>query len=371
MRLIDRYMLVEWAKTFLMALAATLSILLIEDIQDDLSDFIDWGATGAEILQYYMFLIPTFLPVILPMSLLVSLLFMLSNLHRNNEIIAMRASGMHLFTITRSLWLAGAVLSLALLYLNAELVPRCIEATRTIRDNHRFDKQLERTQDPDKVGLIHLLAFDNRSQNRLWLMNRFSQRTYMGHGVSIYVRDDAGKEVVRYVAKEGYYDDVEGHWVLNHGREMKFDQATGDIYFNHGFDQKLMTDFDEEPQLMLTLAKEAQDLSIDEIKALLDKISPQDNPQMHAYEVRYNSILASPFTCLIVIGIGIPFAVSGVRVNPMIGVSKAIALFVAYYVIASICSTLGEQAILSSIIAAWLPMGIMFSFSLFLFKRVS
>ena len=92
-------------------------------------------------------------------------------------------------------------------------------------------------------------------------------------------------------------------------------------------------------------------------------------PRIAEYEVYYNSILASPFCCLIVVGIAIPFAVSGVRVNPMVGVSKSIGLFAAYYLLTNIFNMLGAGMWLPPVVAAWAPNVLMLAYAIYLCRK--
>ncbi|MEM9226951.1 MAG: LptF/LptG family permease, partial [Verrucomicrobiota bacterium] len=254
-----------------MALAATVSILILERLYDDLPDFIGWRATTAETIRYFALYTPSFLPTVIPISLLLSLLFALGNLHRNNEIIAMRAAGMNLFRITRGLWIAGIVLSGLLLYLNARLVPWSVEESRLLKDNLRFSAQAEKQENESQVGRIGMLTFDNLNDGRLWFMNDFSEYTYEGFGMNVYLRDEAGREVGRVVAREGYFDDAEGYWVFLNGRHLEIDPETGEVYRFRPFEVRSYEDFTEDPTLMKTLIKKPQDLSFFELQMLLEK----------------------------------------------------------------------------------------------------
>ena len=55
------------------------------------------------------------------------------------------------------------------------------------------------------------------------------------------------------------------------------------------------------------------------------------------------------------IAIAIPFAVSGVRVNPAVGVSKAIGLFFLYLALQNLAASLATKQIIDPGLAAWLP----------------
>ena len=109
MSLIDRYVLKEWLIAFTLTLGVIIGILILQNMYDSLPDLLDTDASFKQILFYYSLALPTYLPAILPIALLVSLLFSLGNLHRNNEIIAMRASGADLIRISRSLWVLSLI----------------------------------------------------------------------------------------------------------------------------------------------------------------------------------------------------------------------------------------------------------------------
>src|SRR5690625_4385522 len=166
-----------------------------------------------EILLYYLVLLPGFFPIVLPIALLLSLLFALGNLHRNSEFIALRATGFSTFKITRTIWLSGAVLSVLLLFLNAQTVPWSVEQSRKMLDNIEFSHLAELEEEGD-VGLVRKLAFDNRQENRIWFMNRFSHFTYRGFGVNVYKLDSRRREVERLMAREAYFDDYWNQWVF-------------------------------------------------------------------------------------------------------------------------------------------------------------
>ncbi len=110
LNLIDRYILREWLKIFTLVLGATLGLLLMQALYDDFRDLVEDGASGADIGFYFLISMPMSFSVVLPLALLVSLLFSLGQLHRNNEIIAMRAAGIGLVRITRSLWVCAVLL---------------------------------------------------------------------------------------------------------------------------------------------------------------------------------------------------------------------------------------------------------------------
>ena len=368
MSLIDRYVFKEWAAGFALTLGVIVGILILQNMYDSLPDLLDVEASVSEVLYYYALALPAYLPAILPIAFLVSLLFSLGTLHRNNEIIAMRASGASLLRISRSLWLAGLVLSGLLFYLTASLVPQSVERARTFIENLEY-AFLEQDLEHRQLGVVYNLGFDNRKDGRLWFMNRFSERAWLGLGVNVHTRDAEGRELNRISAGEAYYDDTQEHWVFLNGRELMLDTETGDPMRTLPFKKRVYEDFDEDPSLMLALHKEPKSLSLFELRRIIDLLPVDENPIVHAYLVRYFSLLAAPFSCLVVVGLAVPFAVSGVRTNPMIGISKCMGYFLVFYLLISVVTILGERQFIPALLAAWLPNFVMFGAAGWLFRQ--
>ena len=73
----------------MLSLGATLGLLVIFDMYDNLGNLLDLRASTNDIFYYYTIVLPTLLPLILPIAFLVSLLFSLSNLNSNSEIVCL------------------------------------------------------------------------------------------------------------------------------------------------------------------------------------------------------------------------------------------------------------------------------------------
>ncbi len=368
MKLLDRYIFLEWVKVFLLVLVAITGVIIVGSMFDDLPDFIEQKASLLDILNSYVYLVPSLFPITIPISLLVSLLFFLGNLRRNNEIVAMQASGIGLFQITRMLWISGFVLTLILGIFNASIIPLSVERVKKIQ-NKLVVSKAEKEDAVESTGIISKLVFDNVAKGRLWYVQGFNELTHRAFGVNVYIHDE-GTEIARVMASEAYFDKEQGYWVLRDGRETEFKSHEGGPVKSIAFDEKIFSDFTEDPDVMVSLSKKPRHLSLFQLEDLLGELDYGGNPNIANYAVKYQSLLASSLSCLIVVAIAIPFAAFGVRSNPMVGVSKAIMLFFVYYVIANIGGILGSQLVLSAWFAAWLPNFAMIIFAIFLYRKV-
>jgi lipopolysaccharide export system permease protein len=366
----DRHLLREWLKILGLVLAASLGLLLMQVMYDSFRDLRDLGARAADMAVYFFVTIPSFFAIVLPLALLVSLLFALGQLHRNHEFTAMRAVGVGLFRLTRPIWVTGVLCCGLTWWLNSIVVPLSVEQSRAVFDELQFHRQTRSLAAADRVGAVYDVAFDNRREGRMWFLNRYSKFTQRGYGVSVSELDARRREARRLLAGEAWFDTARRAWVFRHGRELTFDVESGEPNAQTPFEEKLEAGFDEDPKLMLLVTQRPQDLSFFELRRVIDYYQAEENSKGIAYAVRYFGLLADTLGPLIVIGIAVPFAMSGVRVNPAVGVSKSIGLFLLYYVLSHFAASLAIKQLVTPEMAAWLPNLGMAGLAAWLFARM-
>ena len=350
-------------------LAATMGVLMMSALYDDFRDLIQTGASAADILTYYGTLMPSYLSIVLPLSMLLSLLFVLSKLHRNNELTAVRAAGLNIFATTRALWGAGLVLCGVAFVLNTRVVPWSVEASRSLKEGFKFRAEAQAAPDEAR-GLVSGVAFDNQRQSRMWFLNRYSKYTETAYGVTVSEMDRFRREKTRIMAREGRYDPAQHSWTFKDGREMWFDAEQGELQRTVSFASKTVPYFSEDPHLMLLFDRRPGELSFNELGRIVDYFSAEENPKVVRYEVRYYGLLADTLGPLIIIAIAIPFAMSGVRVSPAVGVSKSIGLFFMYYMLTNFANLLGGRGYLEPAWAAIMPNLAMVGLATYFFGRM-
>jgi lipopolysaccharide export LptBFGC system permease protein LptF len=136
------------------------------------------------------------------------------------------------------------------------------------------------------------------------------------------------------------------------------------------FSEKTMPHFTEDPELMQVFDQKPGDLSFFKLRKIIDYFIVEDNPKMTIYAVRYYGLLADTLAPLIVLLIAIPFAMTGVRVNPAVGVSKSIGLFLLYFVLLKLAETLGTRGVMEPQVAAMVPSVVMIGLGGFFYLRM-
>lgn len=370
MKLVDRYLLAEWLKILALMLGVTVALLFLEDMYGSFGRLIDYEVPLPVILRYYGTLAPSFLPIVLPLALLLSLLYVVGQFQRNNEFVALRSCGFSLLRITWTIWVAGVLFAGIYLAFTARVVPWSVEHSRAMWEEIQYAHQAE-TREIEQVGVTHGLAFDNRHDGRLWFMNRYSSYAGQGFGVTVSVLDDERRELQRVMARAGEYDEEREGWLFRQGREIEFDPESRDIVRSTPFDERFYEDFSESPTFMLLIDRRPRDLSLFELRDVLNFFEGIESPQRNPYAVQYHSILAGALSCIIVVGIAIPFSVSGVRTNPMIGVLKSVGLFLIYFLMQNVTRLMGEREMMDPALSAWLPNLVMLAVAIWVFRRAN
>ncbi len=370
-KVIDRYILWEWLKVFGIAVIVMLGILLMNDMYSTLGNFFESGIDAFDIMRYYAYLSVTLIPIFLPISLLLSFMFVLGSLHRNNEITAMRAAAMNDLRITRSLWIVSLFITCVFFWLNASIIPICKENSRRIYDIAIIEKKKNSAIEKDFAGIVNLLYFYNNSKKRLWSIERFNFRTNVANGVEVSIYDDNAKELERINAQKAVYDDVDKNWTFYEVRKWILDKKDKRRYGRKGglLAKETFLDFNESPEMMKLFMGRPRDMSFHENNKIL-KALEEDSDVALPYLVRKYSIWASPLICLVVLAIAIPFSMTGVRTNPMVGVSKTIGMFFGYFVLENIMTGLGGTGVLPPILAASLTPLCILIFTLWLYRKI-
>lgn len=367
MKLLNKYVLNEWISAFAATLIATCGILLMEAMYTELQDLVIYGASAHKIFSYYYRVILSVLPTTIPISLFISVLFSLGKLNNNNEIVAMRASGISVQQISAPIIAAGIVLSGICLILNTSISPKAFEKNRRFLTNIKLEYR-SKVANTDSVFLASNYTFNNQQQNRLWFIGKFNLKTKECLNVNVYQNNNDNVEILRISANKAIFDPLQNTWTFINGKETQYDKNTKLPVFSKNFDQKIVNNFKETPDLISTFNKKFQDLSFKDLKAMMKNVS--DKSSIAQYSVKYYSVLATSLSCIVISILSIPFALTGVRKNPAVGIAKSIGLLFLFYVTTNISHSLGKSGILNYVIAAWLPIILSSTLIVPLFKRV-
>jgi lipopolysaccharide export system permease protein len=110
-RLLNRYLLRQLTAPFLFALAAQTSLMLLSQVAKKFGALVGKGLPWSVIGEVFLLSLPFIVAMTLPMAVLLAVLYTFSHLAADNEITAMRASGISVYQILTPVLIWGACMS--------------------------------------------------------------------------------------------------------------------------------------------------------------------------------------------------------------------------------------------------------------------
>lgn len=123
-KIIGRYVLKEHVGPFLFASTALTSLMLLQYIAKRFGDLVGKGLPASVIAEFMALSVPFTVAMTMPMAVLVAVLYAFSRLAAENEINALKASGVGMRTVLTPVLFGGFGMFLVMLAFNDQVLPR-------------------------------------------------------------------------------------------------------------------------------------------------------------------------------------------------------------------------------------------------------
>jgi lipopolysaccharide export system permease protein len=317
------------------------------DLFEHFSDFIEARTPLRDVFTYYVLLLPSLWPYIFPVSLMLAVLASLTRLSKNNEITAMRACGMSLIRLTVPFLAVGLAMSLLLGVVNETVTPWAMGwMTQFITRQNK--------QGGTAMNTAYDLAYRNALDHRLWMIKEFDTKTYQMKDVDLRLQRDDGTEFRRLIAREVRW--LDRQWWFYDVDVYECNETGVPVGAPIRERVRRMNELSEQPKIFLAEVKDVQFFSVAEIRHYVrakQLTGLRYNQLMTDLHVR----LSTPWTCVVVILLGVPFAITGSRRGAFLGVAMALLMFFGYYALMQLCTAMGksDSIRLWPVLAGWFP----------------
>ena len=135
MKRIDRYIFKEHLIPFLLSLLVLLFILLANFMLRTVDKFLGKGLGIGVLFEYLFYNMAWILALAVPMAVLISTLTAFGRFSADNEITAMKATGISTFKLLRAPLIFGSVVALVMIYFNNQILPEMNHNARSLSVN--------------------------------------------------------------------------------------------------------------------------------------------------------------------------------------------------------------------------------------------
>ncbi|MBN1541534.1 LptF/LptG family permease [candidate division KSB1 bacterium] len=340
MKILDKYLVRRFLLILAFSLFAFMMIFVVVNLIERLDSFMKHGVPKWIVVQLYFYQMPYILTLTLPVAMLLSSLFSVGNLARQNEITAMKASGLSLYRILAPLFILGILISAGAFVFSEQVQPRASERYALLKDQY-----IDRLQNRWRKLIRNPFMRDD--QGRLFSMRDFNAATNTGSTVSI--RHFQNQELLsRIDAKEITWEDET--WVLHNGYQRSFqDSAETAIPFT-----RLTIDSTSlRPEDFSRFLNHPEEMSSAQLREFILEVR-RNGGNANRWLVDLYLKYAIPFANLIIVLFGASLAAQKRRGSATTGFGLSLAVVFIYFGMVKTSQAMGQSGVLQPLLAAWL-----------------
>lgn len=341
MKHLDKYILNNFNVKFLLTIAGLLVIIVLIDVIDHLNKFIDAKIPQSEIINYYFYSLPWFISIGIPISCLIATIFSLGILEKQNEITALKSSGLSVIRISSKLLMLGLFISFFSFYFDNYLVTNALNI-RTEIEKKYFIKNKSKSYKSTKN------IYRQISKDEFLAIHKFSHKRNEALKISIQTKD-GNKIIKRFDAPLMVWSDSLNIWqvpkytIRSWENEISTKVISSDTTLSLNF-----TPIDLTRELM-----KPEEMNYNELKKFVNKLK-ENGLNEPRWEVNLHFKTAFASTSFLMILIGIPLSIRRPRSNLAIGIGVSIFFIFLYYASLKFGQSLGIARQISPFWSVWI-----------------
>jgi len=350
MRIIDRYINNSIIKIFITTIFIFSFIYILIDITTKLDEIIDRKVPIEVLLRYCLSSIPIILVETSSIACLIATLMTFSGLNNNNEIIAMRTSGLNFWQITKPAILFSLIISFFVFLVNENFVPQATLETKKLRNEQMVSKEKSERKKHAKIRNLTLYGVNNR----LYYIDTYDPQKEQMHGITIVEHDENQNTRQMIVALRGNWTGIA--WKFYQSQITTFDKRGINLPVKVKVYKEKLMDIKETPEDFLKQRLTVSAMNIQQLNVYIAKFAESGAKKaLNNFRVDLHQKYAYPFGNFVIVLIGLPFALmmKSRRRSTFTSLGIAISFSFLYYVTNAVSIALGKGGLLPPILSAW------------------
>ena len=358
-RLMDLYILRKFFFYFVLLLAVFVFLFEAFTFFELLDDIARHRVPFLTVVDYFGFLTPYLVYNLSPLAGLVAVLVTLGIMSKNNEVVAIKASGISLFRVAVPLLLAGLAVAATLVLLDDTYLPYA---------NQRQDALHNQIKGRPAQTYTHPQRWIFGENSKIYNYDVFDPEQKMFGGLSVLELDPSDFHLRRRIfATRARWSEPEHVWVLENGWIRDFSDGTVTKF--ETFTATAPPELSEPPSYFNREVRQAFQMSIGELGSYIEGLH-RAGFDVGTLMVQWHKKIAYPLMAPVSILLAIPFAfLVGTR-GAIGGVALGVGIAVVYWAIAALLEAMGGVGQLPPFLAGWSPDIIFFFLGMYFFFKM-
>ncbi|MBN2097559.1 MAG: LptF/LptG family permease [Candidatus Omnitrophica bacterium] len=323
MKILRKYLLQELLWPFVLSLAVLIFIMLMGNMVNLFNLVINKGVSLILVSKLIMLLLPNILSYAIPLAILSATLLAIGRLSADNELVAIRASGINLYRLCFPIIVLGLITSLFSIPLNDKLKPQALFASR---------KLVKQIGLKSPAAFLEAGTFIRTFQNYIIFIygvhqNKLSQ-------VRIYQPQEGGPTRTIIADRGEFLPIPEKDMVklkLIDGSSDEPNPKDPNTFYKLNFKTYYLTlDISGGGE---NWQKKLKDMSIRELRAQMRELAKSKIEDINPIITEINKKLAFSFSSLAFVLVGLPLAIWTKRREKFVGIGLSVGIFVGYYIL--------------------------------------
>ena len=344
MRIIREYIIGEFLKPLIGCFILFISLFWIIDLFDSLEEIMKAKVPLFVLCDYYFSLTPFIFVNISPIIIILATIFTLGSLNRNNEIMAIKAIGVNLWSIIWIFLGFGILMSAASFSVNELIKPNSYLHSIELKEQY-FKPQVHK----GKNHIMNDIALHG-SKNRIFIINSYDVKRQRITNITISESNDLNEVTRLIAAKKAQW--VESYWIFYDCIITEYQDGKIKSAPEH-FREKVI-DIDEKPEDFQRSNLQPDLMSYWQLKKYVRRLK-HSGFKAHKELVILYSKIAFPLANFIIIFFAVPFTLTRSRSESLfLGVATSIAISFSYWGINAVSLSLGKIGFIPPLLSAWI-----------------
>lgn len=351
-RILDRYVGMEFFRLFLLILTALIALSFIVHLFEKIDDLVELNATLVSGFLAIFFRVPFFTSLAIHFAVLSATLLTIGKMSRNSEIVAMMANGISYPRLTAPIIMLSMLISVGAYLFSEHVIPACTK---------QAEQQWNTIRKRETIPFIYNRRWFRGENNSIFFFQSYDSTKREMHGFSYFQFDAHGLLRQRVETNRVVWHNKKWHYLA--ARMLSFDER-GELVDDHVV-ANYESEIREKPDNFTRDYKESEEMNRKELRVYTEQLRKLGFDSTE-YLVDLHTKLSIPFLSIVMAVIGIPFAYHSSRSGGLVGVGVSLFIGALFFLVFQVGVGLGHGGKLPPLLGAWIANFLFFCAGIYL-----